>query len=198
MKTLRFHLPSWCNALYHIRRRCGTAMTEVARYPVAARDDGDAPAYVRVRAEHTLDRRHRQNYQAKIRLEIDLDASATHPARRVDVDLPTNARGLQQWLAMLGKDHAGDECIVGYGDWGDARLQFEDRGGGKYLLDVRAPDDWTIPAEMADAIDVSADSEWSRPLLTKHSWPAKAFAPIEPQPATAWGAPLEPATDPEK
>ena len=112
--------------------------------------------------------------------------------------MPVAAAGVGQWLVGLGKLHSGDVARVGYGHWGDAHLQLEDRGAGRLLVEAAIPDAleaaWREPPdEWVGAVDVTDDPAWARATLTCDTWPvASMFTPIEAQPAVAWGAPLEP------
>lgn len=192
MPIYRYHLPATSPAATAVRRRCASALADVRRYPISATDVRGAVAYSRARSERTRSRNCRSNAHASLVIEVDLPADAEGPARRADVPMPIGAADMRHWLSFLARDHAADDCIVGYGGWGDGRLAFEDRGPDKLIVEVVAPAGWTVPPEWEGAVDVSDDPAWSRPLLTRKSWPTLGLRPVPDQPASAWGAPLDP------
>ena len=197
-RVYRYHIPAATEAAVVLHRRCAAASSDVKRLPVATTDAAGAPCFVRTRTERTRGNRQSHDHSSKLSLEIDLPATNGTPARRVDFRLPVDAAEHQRWLSALGRGYIADECTVWRGTWGGALLMLEEREHGKYLLEVvvSEQDTWTMPEEWRGAVDVTDDPAWARHLVCAARWPVSTMRPLPPQPAVAWGAPLDPASEP--
>lgn len=194
MTPRRFYLPSGSAAAAVVQRKCvaAGAYSEVERYPFGASDRGDS-AYVRLAVTRPPPR-YRSKSPGKVSLETDVLGPDGVPVYSFDVPLRVSPARVAGLLTALSTEYEVDRCAVYWGHWGDARLRLEDRSDDgrarektRLVVVVSAPDGWVAPGEWVGAVEVSADVRWSRPLLTRATWPA-VFAPVEDASSDAgWG-----------
>ncbi len=187
----RYHLPRGSAAAGVVARRCAASRADVARYAlVATDDDAGVTAYARVRSERSRHAQHRTTRPPDLVIEVDLSPGHGGPARRADLRVPVAGKFAGVLLQSLSMACPPDRCVVGYGTWGDARLQLEEREH-RLLVEVHAPDGWETPAEWVGAVDVTGDPLWARPVLTRESWPV-TFRDPPAQPADPWRGGVDP------